>query len=135
MQKKIFFLGICSGIFSAVACVVFIRVYFFAFEVSFRKLVNIGSVSGLCILGCMLAAAGYWLFQKWFGRNAEIIFNISFTLLSFASIIVPISITLPLDLQNPELFPGLAVPMHFFPAIGWYTLKPIFLKEKKPAGM
>ncbi|HLK30445.1 MAG TPA: hypothetical protein VKT28_17815 [Puia sp.] len=129
MQKKNFLLGIFAGIFSAVACLVYIRVYFFAFEISFKKLINIGSVSGLCILACMLAAVGYSLFQKWFGKKSEMIFNLTFTLLTFVSIIIPISITLPLDLQNPEMFPGLAIPMHFFPAIGWYTLKPFFIKE------
>ena len=131
MQKKIFLHGLFAGIFTAVACIVYIRVYFFAFEISFKKLVNIGSVSGLSMLACMLAAIGYWLSKKWFGKKADIFFNITFTLLSFASIIVPISITLPLDLQNPEMFPGLAVPMHFFPAMGWYTLKPFFLKESE----
>jgi len=131
MQKKIFLHGLFAGIFTSVACIVYIRVYFFAFEISFKKLVNIGSVSGLSMLACMLAAIGYWLSKKWFGKKADIFFNISLTLLSFASIIVPISITLPLDLQNPEMFPGLAVPMHFFPAMGWYTLKPFFLKESE----
>ena len=129
MQKKYFLLGICSGIFSAVACMVYIRVYFFAFEISFKKLINPGSVSGFSILACMLATAGYWLFKKWFGRNGERVFNLVFTLLTFLSIILPISITLPLDMQNPEMFPGLAIPMHFFPAISWYTLKPFFVKE------
>jgi hypothetical protein len=128
MQRKNFMLGICAGIFSAVACIVFIRVYFFAFEVSFKKLVNIGTVSGLSILACMLAATGYSLFQKWFGKKADRIFHVTFTLLTFMSIIVPVSITLPLDLQNPEMFPGLTVPMHFFPAISWYTLKPFFIR-------
>jgi len=31
-----------------------------------------------------------------------------------------------LDVKTPELFPGLAVPMVFFPAMAWYTLKPLF---------
>ncbi len=129
MRKKEFWFGICSGIFSAVACIIYMRVYFFAFEISFTKLINIGSVSGLCILACMLATIGYALFRKWFGQKADMIFNLAFTLLTFFSIIFPISITLPLDLQNPEMFPGLAIPMHFFPAISWYTLKPFFFKE------
>jgi len=28
----------------------------------------------------------------------------------------------------PELFPGLVVPMLFFPALAWFTLKPLFIK-------
>ncbi len=130
MRKKDFLFGICSGIFSAVACMVYARVYFFAFEISFKKIINVGSISGLCLLSCMIATIGYGLFIKWFGRRADMIFNLTFTLLTFISIIVPISITLPTDLQNPEMFPGLAIPMHFFPAISWFTLKPFFRKEE-----
>jgi hypothetical protein len=128
MFRKIFLLGFCSGIFSAVACIIYNRVYYFALEAKFAKLVNPGGLIGICLLTCILAAFGYWGLKKWIGNKSEIIFNIIFTLLSFASIILPFSISLPLDMQNPELFPGLTVPMHFFPAIGWYTLKPVFLK-------
>jgi hypothetical protein len=32
--------------------------------------------------------------------------------------------------KNPELFPGLAVPMIFFPALAWYTFKPLFVPEE-----
>jgi len=67
--------------------------------------------------------------KKWFGNKAELIFNLAFTILSFASIIIPIAATLPLDVAYPELFPGLAVPMHFFPAMAWYTLRPLFMTE------
>ena len=129
MSRKIFFLGICAGIFSAVACIVYNRVYFFALGANFIKLVNTGTLIAANLMGCMLAAIGYWLIKKWFANKADIIFNIIFTLLSFASILLPFAISLPLDVQNPELFPGLTIPMHFFPALGWFTLKPIFIKE------
>ena len=46
--------------------------------------------------------------------------------ISFAAVMIPISLTLPLKIQFPELFPGLAVPMVFFPAMAWYTIKPLF---------
>jgi hypothetical protein len=41
-------------------------------------------------------------------------------------VMYPISVSLPLEIKNPELFPGLAVPMIFFPALAWYTVKPLF---------
>jgi hypothetical protein len=71
------------------------------------------------------------LFSKWFKSKAEIIFNFSFAILSFASVIIPISISLPLNIKNPELFPGLAVPMHFFPVLSWLTTMPLFRETKK----
>jgi hypothetical protein len=128
MYKKIFFMSLTTGIFASVASIVFNKVYFFAFETSYSKLVNYGTLVGLNMAACLLAGFGYWAAKKYFPKKADIIFNITFTLLSFASIFVPLSISLPLDIQNPELFPGLAIPMHFFPVVGWFTLKPIFLK-------
>ncbi len=129
MFKKIFFLSISAGIFSSVACIVYNRVYFFAFEIEFQKLINPGTLIAINIFACVIAGIGYYFIRKWFRRDHEKIFNLVFTLLSFASILAPLAISLPLDIKNPELFPGLAVPMHFFPAIGWFTVKPFFIKE------
>jgi hypothetical protein len=84
---------------------------------------------GLNLAACLLAGFGFWAAKKYLPKKAEIVFNVTFTLLSFASIYIPMVISLPLDIQNPELFPGLVIPMHFFPVVGWFTLKPIFLKE------
>ena len=126
MTKKVFLHGLFAGILAAVAALIYDRIYFFATEINFTKLVNLGSLAGLNLLGCLLAAFGYSLFRRWFGPRAQIIFNLSFTIVSFASIVVPISISLPLDLSNPEMFPGLAIPMHFFPALAWFTLDPLF---------
>jgi hypothetical protein len=127
MTKKIFFLSLCAGIFSFVACFVFNRIYIFAFGVDFTKLVNTGSLLGFNLAGCLFAGMGYMVAKRFSPKHADIIFNIVFTMLSFASIYIPIATSIPTDIQNPELFPGLAITMHFFPAIGWYTLKPMFI--------
>lgn len=129
MLKKIFFQGISAGILSTVACIIYNRIYFFVTEVDFSKVVNIPVLSGINLLACMLAAIGYWAFKKSLKKNADIFFNLTFTILSFASVIFPISISLPLDIKSPELFPGLTVPMHFFPALTWFTIRPLFMKE------
>jgi hypothetical protein len=62
-------------------------------------------------------------------ERGEIIFNFLFSIISFASVMIPISISLPLNVPYPELFPGLAVPMVFFPAIAWYTVNPLFVHQ------
>jgi len=128
MFKKIFFQGLAAGLLAAIASIIYNRIYFFAFEANFAKLVNIPVLTALNLSACIVAAIGYWFAKKWFGPKADIIFNFSFSILSFASIIIPVSVTLPFDLKNPELFPGLAVPMHFFPALAWFTLNPLFKK-------
>ena len=123
--------GLTAGILSAIASIIYYRVHYFAFEVDFSKLVSIAGLLGINLLSCMIAASGYWAIKKWFGEKGEIIFNLLFSILSFASIIIPIAAKLPLDIQNPELFPGLTVPMHFFPALAWYTISPVFREKKK----
>ncbi|MFK8036959.1 MAG: hypothetical protein AB8B74_01615 [Crocinitomicaceae bacterium] len=75
-------------------------------------------------------AVGYYFIYRY---NKPILIgwlNILIAILTFASIIGPITMTLPLELDFPELFPGLAVPMHFFPAMIFFGLSPFF--EKKP---
>jgi hypothetical protein len=129
MFKKIFILSICAGIFSSVACIVFDKVYFFAFEIEFKQLVNPLSLAAINIFALVIAGIGYYFIRKWFRRDHEKIFNLLFVLLSFASILAPLSISLPLSIKNPEFFPGLAVPMHFFPAVSWFAVKPFFMKE------
>jgi hypothetical protein len=126
MFKRIFFHALVAGILSAIAAFIYNRIYFFATEADFSKVLNTGSIFGLNIIICLLAAFLYWGLVKWLKKKAEVVFNFLFSILSFASIIVPVSLTLPLDIKFPELFPGLAVPMVFFPAMAWYTVKPLF---------
>jgi hypothetical protein len=126
MYKRIFFQSVIAGILAAIAASIYSRIYFFANEADFSKVLNTMGMCGLAILICMIAGLFYWGLSKWFGKKGEIVFNFLFSMLSFAGVMVPISITLPLQIQFPELFPGLAVPMVFFPAMAWYTVKPIF---------
>jgi hypothetical protein len=35
-------------------------------------------------------------------------------------------IRLPLDIEHPELFPALAIPLELFPVIAFYILIPFF---------
>ena len=126
MFKKIFFLGILSGIVAAIAAIIYNRIYFFATETDFSRILNAGSIIGLNVGFCVLICFLYWVLVYLLKRNGEIVFNFLFLILSFAMVIIPISISLPLDIKNPELFPGLAVPMVFFPALAWHTLRPLF---------
>jgi len=129
MFRKIFFYGIAAGILSAIASVVYSRIHFFATYADFSRVLNNVTLVAINLLACMLIAISYWAMRKWLKRKAEAPFNFALTILSFASIMIPITANLPLDIPFPELFPGLAVPMHFFPALAWYTLRPVFIKE------
>lgn len=130
MYKRIFFQSITAGILAAIAANIYNRIYFFATEADFSKILNAWSMTGINILVCVVAGLVYWGLIKWLRKKGEIVFNFLFSIVSFAGVIVPISITLPLKIQFPELFPGLAVPMVFFPAMAWFTLKPLFTPAK-----
>ncbi len=73
-------------------------------------------------------ATAYWSLEKKNMLKFKGVANIIIGLLTFFSIIVPLSITLPLDIDFPELYPGLAVPIHFFPALIFFGLTPFFDK-------
>jgi hypothetical protein len=130
MYKKIFFHSLFSGVVATLAAIIYTRIYFFATQVDYSKLLNTASVIGLNIGICLLAGILFWVAIKLLQKKGEIVFNFIFSILSFAAVIIPISLTLPLDVQFPELFPGLAVPMIFFPAVAWYTIRPFFLYKE-----
>lgn len=118
-----------AAILAALACIIYNHIYFFATEINFSKVVNKTTIIAANVFACMIAAIGYYGLKKWLKNKADIIFNFAFAILSFASITYPIAAKLPLDILNPELFPGLTVPMHFFPALAWFTINPLFEKK------
>lgn len=129
MFKKLLLLGLVSGILAAVAALIYQKVYVNSLGYDFATIVKTTNIFIVCILGCLLAAVAFGLLTKWLPKAGEIIFNLLFAILTFASILGPFAQKLPLEVEMPELFPGLTVPMHFFPALAWFTLKPLFVKK------
>ncbi len=126
MFKRVFFHGLMASLLTALAAIIYSRIYFFATETDFSKVLGLQRIIGFSLLTCMMAVLINYGIMMWLRKKGEIIFNFLFSILSFAAVMIPISVTLPLNVQLPELFPGLAVPMVFFPAIAWYTLNPLF---------
>jgi hypothetical protein len=132
MFRKKFFQGLISGILAALAAVIYDKIYHFATEADYSKVLSIPRIIAFGILLGMLAAVLNYSLTRFLKKNGEIIFNFLFSILSFAAVMIPISVSLPLQVPFPELFPGLAVPMVFFPAIAWYTINPLFSGNAKP---
>ena len=126
MYKKIFLHSILAGVLSSAAALTYYQVYFFATQADYSRVLNTGSIIGLNMLLCLTAGLLYLAAIKVLKQKGEILFNFLFSIISFACVMIPISVSLPLDILFPELFPGLAVPMVFFPAIAWYTVGPLF---------
>lgn len=129
MFKRVLFLGLTAGILAAMASFVYQHVYTSSLGADFTKVVSPAGIISTSVLGCLLASIGYWLIGRWLKRSSDIVFNLLFSILSIASILAIFAVKLPLDMETPELFPGLAVPMHFFPALAWFTMKPLFVKN------
>jgi hypothetical protein len=129
MFKRIFFWGLTSGIMAASAAIIFKRIHEFATYTDFSAVVSIPLLIALNLGICLIAALLYWGSTKWLPQRGEVFFNLLFSLLSFASITYSLAVTLPLEIKFPELFPCLTVPMHFFPALAWFTARPLFVKD------
>ncbi len=129
MFKRKFLQGILASILSAVAGIIYQHIYYFANEIDFSKVLGIARIAGFSVLACMLAVFLNYILRRSFKERGEIIFNFLFSIISFVFVMIPISITLPLNVQFPELFPGLAVPMVFFPVMAWFTINPLFTNK------
>ena len=126
MFKDHFFHGLTSGIMAAIAAIIYSRIYFFATQADFSGIVNFGTMIGFNLIICLVISIVYYFYLRVLKGKGITAFHILISVLSFATVIIPISISLPLSVKNPELFPGLAVPMMFFPALAWFTFKPLF---------
>ncbi len=130
MFKRALLLGFVSGALAGVASLIYAKVYHDSLGADFSKIATTAGIMITSTAGGLLAAVGYWLLNKWLKGKGEIVFNFVFTILTFVSILGPFAAKLPLDVEAPELFPGLTVPMHFFPALAWFTLKPLFIRQQ-----
>jgi hypothetical protein len=130
MFKKALSLGIISGLLAGFVSLIYAHVYHASLGADFSKVAGSVAIVTGSLTGGILAAVGYWVFDKWLKQWGEIVFNVLFVILSFATMLPAFGVKLPLDLEAPELFPGLVIPMHFLPALAWFTLKPIFFRQK-----
>ncbi len=129
-MKNLLIHGVVAGLLSGIAGIIFLNIYIEAFGVDYSQIINIGSIMGSSIIGCMLMTLGYAALEKFNKQNLQGWLNILIAVLSFASIIGPIGMSLPLDIEFPEMFPGLVVPMHFFPALAFFAIYPFFKQVK-----
>jgi hypothetical protein len=129
MFKRLILLGAVAGVLAGIAAIVYQKVYTSSTGADFSAVVKPVNIIIVCTLSVILASIAYGLLVKWLPAAGEIIFNFILVILTFASILGPFATKLPLTIEAPELFPGLTVPMHFFPALAWFTLKPLFIRK------
>lgn len=125
-MKKLLVHGVVSGLLSGIAGVVYLNIYQEALGTDYGQIINTGSIMGATVFACMLMTLAYATLIKLNKQNLRPVLNSLIAILSFASIIGPIGMSLPLTIESPELFPGLVVPMHFFPALAFFAIYPFF---------
>lgn len=123
-MKKIFLHGIIAGVLAAISAIIYLHIYQKALDTDFNAVVNPCSIAGACIFGCVLMSVSYMLLKRFDKQNLMGWMNVVIVVVSFVSILGPFSLSLPLDIKSPELFPGLVVPMHFLPALCFFCLAP-----------
>lgn len=129
MFKRTFLHAVLASILASLAGIIYNRIYYFSTEVDFTQVLNTGRIIALSVLTTMVAAFLKYFLIRLLKSRGEIVFNFFFSIVSFAAVIIPISVSLPLNVKSPELFPGLAVPMVFFPVVAWYTVNPFFRND------
>jgi hypothetical protein len=124
--KQTFIMGIAANLLSSLASIIYLNIYKEALLVDFSKVAGSSNIIAACSIGCILMAVGYKLALKWKGTKTIGWLNIIFSIISFASIAGVFGFNLPMDTESPELFPGMVIPMHFFPALSILTIYPFF---------
>jgi hypothetical protein len=130
LKKAIFIQALVAGILAAIAANIYNQIYFFATQIDYSAIINPGSLIGLNLFISLFAGLLYFILTSVSETKGPIIFNFVYSVGSFACVIIPIAVTLPLTTPFPELFPGLTVPMVFFPVIAWMTIDPLFKKSR-----
>lgn len=125
-MRQLFFQGLMAGILAGMASFVYQYMYTEALLVDFSAVITPPALFASSIFGSLLASVGYWALSKWVRNSTDVWFNIIFLLLTFASLAGSFAASLPPDIESPELFPGLSVPMHLFPILFWLAVKPLF---------
>jgi len=123
-------------LFSAIASVMAVAfsltyqwIYSEALLVDFSRIVSVPAVIGAIVFGTTFIFTAHLFLTNYLGRNAEKWLNVLLMIITFLSILPAFAATLPLETEKPALFPGMVVPMHFFPAMAFWSLLPFYRKE------
>ena len=125
-MKTSFLHGLTAGILASLAAIVYREVYHYVLVVDFSPVVSIGKLVAANVFVCMAVALLYFGARKVVKNHTDVWFHVFITVLTFASFLIPMRAKLPLDVAFPELYLGLAIPLHLFPQLFWVTSKVLF---------
>jgi len=117
--------GLLAGILAGLTSILYHWAYREALLVDFSPLLSPSILLSASMISCLVASLGYHFFSKWVLIGTDLWFNTIFLVLVLVSLVGSFAVTLPEHIQEPELFPGLSVPMHLFPMLFWLITKPL----------
>ena len=123
--------ALISGLVAGFASWSYGMVFSNALLVDYSAVIPTTAIFISSLIGCILATLGYAGLTKFLPNWGEFIFGMLFALLSIASIIGVFGAQLP-DSDDESFYYlifGYAIPMHFFPFMVWYALKPLFTRK------
>lgn len=129
-MKKHLIHGGVAGALATIASIIFFKIYAELYFVDFSAVIDETAIIISSIIGCVFMAVGYIILDKVKKPNLYGVLNILIMIFSFLSIVPVMGMTLPLEVEFPEMFPGMVIPMHFFPAVAFFGLAPLFQKRK-----
>ena len=135
MFKKVFFLGLSAGILATVACLVYSKMYY-SILVDFSEAAGIVKLLSNCMLATMVGCFVYFGLSKMFKKAhiAEFLFNLLITLATIGLVFYILKSDDPTFKEDSDAalmsdyYKTFLMPMLFFPALAWVTLKPLFVK-------
>jgi hypothetical protein len=138
MFKKVFILALISGLFSTVISISYILVFKYSpLEADFTEKASIIYLLIFNMIIAMAACFIYFVLIKLIKKEnlASFIFGFLF---SGASILIALYFMMKIDSnlsfknENAEMFKDfyyfILAPISFFPALSWFTFKPLFIK-------
>lgn len=123
--------ALISGLVAGFASWSYGTVFSDALLVDYSAVIPTSAIFISSLIGCILATLGYAGLTKFLPNWGEFIFGMLFALLSIASIVGVFGAQLP-DSDDESFYYlifGYAIPMHFFPFMVWYALKPLFVRK------
>jgi hypothetical protein len=129
MFRKFLILGILAGALSALVSGIFAYMFNqnlldFSEVLPYRKIIAVDFSLALVSVGLFY---GLSLISK---KYFKVFFNSLFSLCSIASVLVPITAKFP-DLEFPEFYPTLAIPLHLIFSVVFLALSSILIQDEK----
>lgn len=137
MLIRYLLLGLTSAIFASAGALFFANHYNTTLF-DFSMVVDSVSIVAACSFTLLLAGFGAWFSQWLLKRWGEFLFNALFSFVTMSSVVfvmgymmTPAVLEKVHEINGPDtemFFSSFAMPLHFFPILSWFALRPLFVK-------